>query len=104
MILKIARDFSPVPHQGFALDPLEEFSKQLPTDFDQPTANFLSASLFDQNMFYAFSFIYRITLSILQTISICDILHIAFATYTWNLRCFWKIKCFIQNIHVMLLK
>ena len=104
MIHKIARDFSPVPHQGFALDRLGEFSKQPPTDLDRPTANFLFASLFDQNMFYVFRFMHRIPLPILQIISIPDISHIAFAIYPWNIRCSWEIMCFIQNIHVMFLK
>ena len=58
MIHKIARDLSRVPDQGFAPDLLGEFSKQPLTDFDRPTANFLFASLFDQNMFYAFSFMH----------------------------------------------
>ena len=49
MIHKIARDLSPVPDQGFAPDLLGEFSKQPLTDFDRLTANFLFASLFDQN-------------------------------------------------------
>ena len=55
MIHKIARDVFPFPHQGIALDPLGEFSMQPSTDLDRPTANFLSASLFDHNMFYAFN-------------------------------------------------
>ena len=33
--------------------------------------------------------------------SIRDISHTAFAKYSWNLRCFGEIRCFIQDIHVM---